>query len=542
MWFPRMGAEYLVRRLGLPQEVPFAVIGDAGSGGRLSSLNRAAEAAGLQRGMGHRDAGAICAALITRSRDAELEEGTLAALRRWAGKFSPWVSTEPPDALLIDLTGCAHLFGGEAAVAERIARDCVDLGFSVTCGIADTIGAAWALARYADRGIYTDRSGDAIDQEARATRARAPKRPGWERVQVAPASAGFDGPFRIAPPGRTWEAIGPLPVAALRIDDALVTELGRVGLYRIADLLRQPRAGLSRRYGLPLMQRLDQAVGAVPEPLAAATPRPRFAVRLTLPDPIGLTDDVMAAVDRLLAPLCRKLETHGRGARRVRVECNRVDLGVAWAEIGLAAPTWEPARLRDLLRMKIDTFEAGYGIDAIRILATVTEPLALRQHSGHAEAVATARARAETPRPVEDLISRIGTRIGTDRVTRLHPADSHIPEKSCKTLSAAWSEPAARWPMLRLRRPVLLWTPEPVAAPARPGPPERFGWRGRDLGWAHASGPERIAPEWWLDDPNWRSGVRDYWRVTCDSGDRLWLYYAHGGAMSAGWFCQGSFA
>ncbi|MGB8621560.1 MAG: DNA polymerase Y family protein, partial [Paracoccaceae bacterium] len=64
----------------------------------------------------------------------------------------------------------------------------------------------------------------------------------------------------------------------------------------------------------------------------------------------------------------------------------------------------------------------------------------------------------------------------------------------------------------------------------------------QDFAAISATGPERIAPEWWLDEPDWRSGVRDYWRVETDRGDRLWLYYAYGAALSAGWFCHGRFA
>jgi protein ImuB len=125
----------------------------------------------------------------------------------------------------------------------------------------------------------------------------------------------------------------------------------------------------------------------------------------------------------------------------------------------------------------------------------------------------------------------------------VHPAESHIPEKSHSILAAAWSEPFAEpWPDYKLDRPALLWRPEPVTAPDTPAVPRDFRWRGRQLTLHHARGPERLAPEWWLDDPDWRSGTRDYWDIICAEGDRLWLFYAHGGAISSGWFCHGSFA
>ena len=142
-----------------------------------------------------------------------------------------------------------------------------------------------------------------------------------------------------------------------------------------------------------------------------------------------------------------------------------------------------------------------------------------------------------------DLIGRLGARLGPDAVTRLHPAESHIPEKAQHAVQAAWSEAhPAPWPASRTQRPLTLFRPEPVMAPADPVPPAGFRWRGVDHALRRASGPERIAPEWWLDDPEWRSGPRDYWRVETEGGVRLWLFYAHGGAISGGWFAQGQFS
>jgi protein ImuB len=213
-----------------------------------------------------------------------------------------------------------------------------------------------------------------------------------------------------------------------------------------------------------------------------------------------------------------------------------------FVEIGLARPTWEVERIRPLLAMKLPEIDAGFGIDMVRLEAPVTEPLAPRQHAGHAAAAEAAAARLRGDRRLEDLIGRIGTRIGLEAITRRHPGDSHVPEKAAQVLAAAWSDPAEAWPAPPVPRPLMLWPPEPVQAPEVPQLPDRFRWRRQEFTRAAAVGPERIAPEWWLDDPAWRSGVRDYWRVTTTGGTRLWLYFAHGGTMSAGWFCQGEFA
>lgn len=509
----------------------------------LSSLSAEAEAAGLRPGQPLRDALASCPTLLTRLRNPQAEAAFLTVLRRWAGKFSPWVSEEKPTSLAIDLTGCAHLFGGEETLLAVIEDDCADLGLTVHAGIGDTVGAAWALARYANQPLQLSRTGDAIDQEAPATRARAVKRRNWERGGPPPRLAQpGNRTNRIAPPGQTRMALSPLPVAALRLPPEVSTNLNRLGLRRVGDLIGTPRAAMARRFGKDVVRRLDQALGVEPEPVSPARPPMQFAIRLTLPDPIGLESDIMAGIDRLLPALSEKLNQKRRGARQIRMQFFRSDQTMQWFDVGLARPSANPDRIRPLLAMKLGDVDAGFGIDTLRIEATVTEPLHTHQHKGHLDAAAQASSHLSSDTALDDLIGKIGARIGLEAITRRHPGNSHIPEKSSQTLAAAWSSPELEWPSPATPRPLILWKPEPVHADETPDLPTTFRWRRRDLSVAKATGPERIAPEWWLDEPEWRSGVRDYWQVTTDSGERLWLYFAHGNTMSAGWFCQGVFA
>ena len=543
LWFPRLAAERVLRTERGTIDGPLAVVADRAGVPVLVSVDARAEAEGLRLGQPVRDAQAMCPHVVTRLANEQAEEAFLASLRRWAGKFSPWVAGEPPAGLVIDLTGCAHLFGGEAPLIGQVEADCAALGLTVRTGIADTVGAAWALARFAGQGAEAARSGDAIDMEAPATRSRAARRRSWEKGGAAPGQVTvLADRTRIAPPGQTRTAIAPLPVAALRLEAETVAELARLGLRRIEDLAGQPRAALARRFGTGLVRRLDQAMGVTPEPVSPAAPPVRFAVRLTLPDPIGLEDDILAAIDRLLPVLSRRLTERGHGARRIRMQCFRTDQGMQWVEVGLARPSAEPERIRPLLAMKVPEIDAGFGIDAVRIEATVTEPLHETAHKGGQIVTGEVTSRRGRDTARDDLIGRLGARIGLEQITRLHPADSHIPEKTAQVLAAAWSEPAGPWPVPPVPRPLTIWRPEPVMADDAPCLPARFRWRGRTHATATATGPERIAPEWWLDEPDWRSGVRDYWRVTTEAGDRLWLYYAHGGLMSSGWFCQGRFA
>jgi len=339
------------------------------------------------------------------------------------------------------------------------------------------------------------------------------------------------------------QTLAALPMAALRLPPDTVAALARLGLRRIEDVMGLPRAALARRFGTDTLRRLDQALGLEPEPVSPARAPLHFAARLTFPDPIGLLEDVQAGVDRLLPVLALRLGEKGRGARRVRLQAFRSDGQVEVVEIGLARPAADPDRIRPLLWLKLDQIDAGFGIDTLRLSAIETEPLYATQHRGHLDAAASASARQTADTAMDDLIGKLGARLGTDAVTRLHPAESHIPEKSAQVLSAAWSAPApAPWPEPSAPRPLVIFRPEPVTAPEVPQLPATFRWRRRDLAVVSATGPERLAPEWWLDDPAWRSGARDYWHVVTGGGEALWLFFAHGGEVSGGWFCQGRFA
>ncbi len=250
---------------------------------------------------------------------------------------------------------------------------------------------------------------------------------------------------------------------------------------------------------------------------------------MTLPEPIGLIGDVMAGTQRLLTQLCAKLKAQEVGARVLTITLRRVDQGHQDVELRLARPLRAPDRILSLFERGLAGVDAGFGIDQLRLEATQTEPLPAQQithfSTGHKG-------------QLEDLITRIGTRIGLENIQCFLPTDSHIPERSFIIAPAAYSEPASGgWTCPNPRR-LCLFPPEPIAA-SDPHPPARFRWRRMSLTTGRAIGPERIAPEWWLEDDNWRSGLRDYWRVETTQGRRLWLFYT---PQNPGWFVQGEFA
>ncbi|ARO14873.1 nucleotidyltransferase/DNA polymerase involved in DNA repair [Ketogulonicigenium robustum] len=450
---------------------------------RVYCANPLALARGLQVGMLFSDARAFCPDLHSAPADPPADQRLLAGLRRWATRYCPWVGYED-NGLVMDVTGSAHLFGGEAPLCELLAARLARAGLAVQIGLADTRGAAWAMAHVGGGGII--------------------------------------------PPGQALDVLGPLPVAGLRLDGATVTALQRLGIYTIAQLASAARAPLARRFGQGVLLRLDQALGAQPEQISPGTEPPHYAVRISLPEPIGHEADVMAATSRLLVQLCRKLTDNGVGARILHLVLRRVDQHDARIELRLARPMRDPARILPLFQRGVSAADAGFGIDQMRLIASVTEPLAPEQLG--------AGGSAKRDR-IDDLITRIGTRIGIANIQRFVPRDTHIPEHGFALVPAAYSSPQS-FPPPQNPRPLIIFPPEPLVADG-PEPPPHFRWRGMSLQIARAIGPERIAPQWWSDDPAWRSGIRDYWRVETMQGRRLWLFYT---PQAPGWCVQGEFA
>ncbi len=543
VWFPRLAIERTLLQARIPADIAAAAVASVSNAQILAALTPAAEAEGLHAGQPLRDALAIFPALITYPADIVSDAKFLSQLRRAGDKYSPWIADDGHSGLMIDATGCAHLFGGEEGMLDRIEQDYSAQGLTVRTGMADTLGAAWALARFAGQAADRRRSGDDIDQEARATRSRSAKR--WQWAKTRPNGGDGRPPSaasRIAPPNRLCAALSPLPAAALRLTERTADELARLGIRTVGQLLKLPREEVRRRFDAETVERLDQAFGRRFEPVSPAKPDPRLAVRLTLPEPVGLHKDIAAGLDRLLPELCERLKKNGLAARRIRFELLRVDAKREVIRVELARPADTPDRIRPLIMMKLDHADAGDGVDVLRLEAPLTEPADAGRRENLLESIDGFSSPAPDNAALDDLVGRLGARIGLEAITRYHPADSHIPEKTSAVLAVAWSEPETGWTEPSNMRPAFLFQPELVDAPDRPSPPRRFRWRSRRFVKASVSGPERITPEWWLDDPNWRSGTRDYWRVETECGTRLWLFYAYGGPhASKGWFCHGDF-
>jgi protein ImuB len=395
----------------------------------------------------------------------------LSALRRWADQFSPKVEIVKPDALVLDVTGIAHLYSGEAEHIKAILNSLTDLNVNARCALADTPMGARAWARYRPR----------------------------------------NHPFgSIIPVGQTLDACDSLPVDALETDATEALHL--LGLRTIEALRNMSSAELARRFGLHLTDALDRLIGRRPEPLKAETPSRPFATRMTLPDPIGLIDDVLSILDRIAEPLMMRLEKGGLGALSFALTVTCPDTGEHRLSVGFSRPTREARALIRQMRPKIETLNLPFGAERFRLEAFGVQPIQSRQiHLGSG---------AEIEDAMERLVTVVGNRLGFDRIRRPAPSQSHRAERECVSEEIADNNTAPTWPAARPYRPLQIFEPEYVHILEPGRPPERFEWRRQAYRVCEAQGPERVAPQWWSDNPG---RLSDYYSVVTEEGPKLWL-------------------
>jgi protein ImuB len=463
----------------------------------LAAICPQARMLGLEPGMPLAKARILVSGLDVRPADPAGDAAWLARLGLFAARrWTPRAALSGADGLWLDLTGVAHLFGGEQLMDERILAFLGRLGFAARIAVAGTAGAAHALARFGG------------------------------------------APLALCPAGREADALAALPLAALRLDEEALSRAHRLGLERIGELVAMPRAPLQRRFGTDLLLRLDQALGRVPEPLDPIVPEDPPSVDLGFLEPIATAEAIAEACGEAVRQLAATLAEAGLGVRRLVLSCERVDNIDQSVIVSTAKATRDGAHLRTLLCAKIEKIEPGFGIERLRLTAARVEPLAPRPIPG---ALAGDRAAPD----LALLIDRLAVRLGARSVHRLTARESDLPERS--VAAAGPLAGTAGWP--GWPRPVrLLVPPEPldrILSVLPDGAPLRFQWRGRLYRVAAADGPERVHGEWWRHAAE-REAVRDYFQVEDESGARFWLYRSGDGEDPATgdlrWHMHGLFA
>jgi len=463
----------------------------------VTAADTAARALGLRAGMAVTKAQALVPGLVIEPADPKADQDSLERLALWVlQRFSPIVAVDAPDGIVIDSTGTDHLQGGEAAMLEALIGRLAMSGVAARAAIADTWGAAHALARYAA------------------------------------------DPVTVVPPGATIPALSRLPLEALRLPPAIPAGLRDLGFTCISDVLAQPRAPLTRRFGPELCRRLDQELGQASEPIVPIRPADLVEARRVFAEPIAAAETIARYIGKLVPALCEALEARGLGARRLDLLCHRVDNRIECVRIGLAKPVRDPKRLTRLLCDKIETIAPGFGIEIMSLTATLAEPLAARQ---------AASSLIEPPPPdLSGLIDTLANRVGTRAIYRFAPVASDVPERSVCRVPALAEDTGAGWPNHWPRPSRLLPRPEPIETMALlpDHPPNWISWRGVRRRVRRADGPERVFGEWWKRDAE-LVAVRDYFRIEDDAGERFWIFRAGDGEDAATgshrWFLHGVF-
>lgn len=461
------------------------------------AADAAAQAAGLRVGMPATKAQALVPGLVIQDADTAADAEALERVALWMlQRFAPIVAADPPDGIVIDSTGADHLHGGEAAMVAMLVEKLASVGLRARAAIADSWGAAHALARFCAR-------------------------PGF-----------------VSEPGAVAGDVAPLPLAALRLAPVLVADLRVLGFERVADLLSQPRAPLTLRFGPEVGRRLDQATGRLAEPIEPVRPEALIEVRRAFAEPIGAAETIARYIGKLAVQLCDALELKGLGARRLDLICQRVDNRAQAVRVGTGLPLRDAKRMTRLLCDKIETIDPGFGIEVMTLAATFAEPLAPKQ---------AASSLVEEPEPdVSGLIDLLANRVGEANLYRAAPVASDVPERSVRRIHALAPETGAEWPGHWPRPSRLLAPPEPIDTVALlpDHPPVYFTWRGMRRRVKRADGPERVFGEWWKRDPE-LDAVRDYFRIEDDAGERYWVFRAGDGedplTGSQRWFLHGIF-
>ena len=566
VWLPdwpltRLRRSWLAHKTGKTQrrsnkapepKAPFVLLETGQHGLRVAAANAPACKLGVSIGQRFTDAKAICPNLVAEDIDHAANAAALSALADWLVRIAPIVAVDGPDGLMLETTGCAHLYGGEQAMLAEVSRLLTRDNIPHQLGLAGTVGAASALARTAHGTIL--------------------------------------------PNGQEEPGLADLPMTALRLSDKTLTLLRRFGLTQIGQLYKIDRAALARRFRSrrladDVLKRLDQALARRKEPLAPLRAPPDYTARLNCAEPIFTGEAILHGAEHMAETLCAGLSQLGQGARQFTLHAFRADGGVSSVNAALAHAARKPEHILHLLAQHIDTIDPGFGIDLLLLEARRVEPMG---SSTGALPGGLAPGHTDT-HALSVFADRITAKLGAGSVRIAAPVASHLPSRA-----AAWQSfegtipPATAPPPQAGPRPIRMFdTPERVnvLAEVPDGPPQIFIWRKRKRTIARADGPERLSPEWWRHtapppaanapdgshqrwlapklDPRADAALidtitkdlktidhgtrvknlpraRDYYRVEDTEGRRYWLYrnglYGDGRGGPPDWFIHGLFA
>ena len=510
---PRKGGGNTTEPSDSSADTPTVVVAKQNNALQIYALDDLAARSGLEIGLPLANARAICPELTVFDADPVADAKTLGDIADWCDRFTPLVALDPPHGLYLDITGCAHLFGGERALLQTLCGALTRRGFVVSAGIAGTSVCARTMTRHASGKIIAD--------------------------------------------GEETDAVGPLPVSALGTDAAITSGLRRAGLKTIGDVAARARQEITARFGANFTTLLEHALGQGDAPISPRKPLPDYIVEKRFPEPVATDNVIVINLSALAGTLVTAMDRQAKGARRLEASFFRTDGAVRTITVDTGRPVTKAVVIDRLFRERLDALndplDPGFGFDLIRLAASRTEIVVQQQRDLDAN--------VHDNDELAALIDRIAARIGGKRVVVHLPQDTHIPERAVLAVSAqhhlaaatqaAWPDRIESEPPLRPLR--LFEKPEPIKVPfasVPDGPPHQFTWRRVTHAVVRVEGPERIAMEWWKQ--NGKALTRDYFRIEDAEGLRFWVYRDglyegevrddEGGPVPPKWFVHGLFA
>ncbi|SEN02696.1 protein ImuB [Mucilaginibacter gossypiicola] len=492
IWFKYLLTDREAIRLKSLRELPVAFT-EADHGRMLvMTMNALAEQSGIRPGITVADARVIAPGIQLFEHKPGRNIKLLKGLAEWCLRYTPLVMVDPPDGLLLDVTGCTHLKGGEAGFLKDLTGRLKGLGYTTRPGMADTIGCAWAVARCAESGL-------------------------------------------IVPPGAQRNALMPLPPASLRLGLDLLIKLRELGFYQVGSFIHLPKSVLKRRFGGNMVLRLYQALGQEAEFLLPLKEPVPYTERLALLEPIRTREVIENTVHGLIDTLCKRLYGEGLGLRSALLTYCRIDGKSGHLTIGTNHPSQRTDHLFKLFALQFDQIAPGLGIELFILDATKTEPASDKQNL-----LWNGKPGADSEE-IAELLDNVGARVGKDHIHRYLPQEHHWPERAAGNTTDLAKSPESEWPEDKIRPVQLLEPPEPIEAMALTPDyaPRQFVYRHERHIIVQADGPERINHEWWIED----GGYRDYYVAEDEEGMRYWLFGTPNDlpGQTRRWFIHGYF-
>ena len=493
IWFRYLKTDWYARRISVLNKLAFVLTATDHGRDIVVERNAMAERLGISTGMAFADARAIFPSLHKMDDKPDHASQILHGLAEWCIRYTPCVVIDLPDGLILDASGCTHLWGGEENYLADIQKRLAGFGYNVRISIAGTIGAAWAVSRFGENGT-------------------------------------------IVKSGEQYAELLHLPAASLRIDPGTNERLYKLGLREVKDFANMKRPALRRRFGQELITRIDQAMGITEETLQPIHPVEPFEARLPSLEPIVTRAGIEIALQTLLDDLCKKLASEGKGLRSSVFKCFRVDGKVESIEIGTNRATHNATHLFKLFEIKLDSIEPALGIEYFLLEAKQVEDVNPIQEK------LWERSAGLHNTHVLELLDRFAGRFSSNSIHRYLPDEHYWPERSYKLAGSITETPTTTWNAGRPRPVQLLPQPQSidVTAPIPDYPPMNFRYKGKLHKIIKADGPERIEQEWWLQ----QGEHRDYYAVEDDEGQRFWVYRSghYDAEKFEGWFIHGFFA